>query len=393
MGHIRATSLGEHTPGWYAECMAFFQHPFLAPLYQALAQQRQAEPDDISAANVAAQQLLQSPYLGTTYHDWHLLERAPGEWRLYQRLPDHTWVDRDPLNGFYRDPFLEEEQLEGQVRFTPTARPETLPLPDQTPTTRPLLPDSLVRRAHALLEGVRQHDPNLVDRLLQPEPSQATQRQHLVIEALNPAQLGETLYRLLGPWHDPNLRAYGIDYHTAPTYHMPNTTRYLLAHNGEEIAGLMKLGNGSSWGYGVGYVCVASGFRNQRLSQRLYQAAIDLCLKDEKVLIRSDPGDHTPRQATLAYDRLVLASPVLHTTFHSPAEHGFKLLHDKGVPYTQWAQELKQACDAAIRTPEQRLAGDHVPSYQQRNDWVKQYGKAFEELLKEPRPQPRRPRP
>ena len=197
----------------------------------------------------------------------------------------------------------------------------------------------------------------------------------------------------LGEGADLSLRAHGIDYHIAPSFQTPDSTLFLLAHNGEDVAGLMKLGAGTGWGYGVGYVCVAPGFRHQGLSQRLYQAAIERCLADEKVLIRSDPGDQTPPQATLAYDRLVLASPVLHTTFHSPAENGFKLLHDKGVPYEQWCEALKPACDAAVRTPEQRLQGDHVASYQQRKDWVEQHGSAFDALLKDPQPKPRRPRP
>lgn len=372
--------------------MIAFEHPLLAPLYQVLAYQRQDSPEAISAANVVAQRLLQSPYLGQTYQDWHLVERAPGEWRLVQYAPGGQVFDRDPLLPFYRDA-LQEEPLHVPVdRFVLSPRPETLPIPNQPPSQAHLSAD-VTARAQALLEQVFQANPTAMGRLLSPSPTQLEQRQRLQVDALHPKDLQETLYRLLGPLHDASLRAYGIDYHTAPSYSTPDTTLYLLAHNGEEVAGLMKLGTSSGWGYGVGYICVAPGFRNQGLSQRLYQAAIDRCLADDKVLIRSDPGDQTPRQATLVYDRLILGSPVLHTTFHSPAEQGFKLLHDNGVPYGQWMEALKAACDAAVRTPEQRQAGDHVASQQQRNDWVERYGAAFEGLLKDLQPKPRRPRP
>ena len=372
-----------------------FQHPHLAPLLRLLAQERRTHPDELSAANVVAHRLLQGPYLRPSHADWHLVEVAEQEWRLAQRLPDGQWARRDPLEPFYPDdywhPGLESDQ--NSDHFSVQSRRESRPIQTWEPIPAPSLSPAVAQAAQGLLERLVRFDPDTLQRLLNPTPKHLEKRQSLIIECLNAHHLNTFLLTHLGEGADLSLRAHGIDYHIAPSFQTPDSTLFLLAHNGEDVAGLMKLGAGTGWGYGVGYVCVAPGFRHQGLSQRLYQAAIERCLADEKVLIRSDPGDQTPPQATLAYDRLVLASPVLHTTFHSPAENGFKLLHDKGVPYEQWCEALKPACDAAVRTPEQRLQGDHVASYQQRKDWVEQHGSAFDALLKDPQPKPRRPRP
>ena len=377
--------------------MAPFEHPLLSPLYRVLADERRSSPVDLSAANLVAHRLLQSPYLGQTYQDWHLVERAPDEWRLVQYAPGGQLLDRDPLLLFYRDPFQDDLSLNPTDGFVLTPRPETLPLPAHPPARAPQPSAGVEEHAQALLERVHQAHPAAVDRLLQPTAQQLEQRQRLQVEALSPHQLTDTLRRLLGPLHDASLRAYGLDYHTAPSYQTPDTNVYLLAHNGEEVAGIMKLGNSQGWGYGVGYVCVAPGFRQQGLSLKLYQAAIDRCIADEKVLVRSDPGDFTPVQATAAFDRLLRQNPVLHAPFHSPAQYGLASLHEKGVPYAEQLQAVKPACDATLRSPEQRQARDHALSPEQREAWIHAYGPVFQALLGKPTPAagtaPRRSRP
>lgn len=372
-----------------------FQHPHLAPLHRLLAQERRTHPDDLSAANVVAHRLLQGPYLRPSHADWHLVEVAEQEWRLAQRLPDGQWARRDPLEPFYPDDYWHPDLDSNQNsdHFSVQPRRETLPVQAWETGPAPVLSPAVEQAAQGLLDRLTRFSPDALQRLLEPTTEQLAQRRALALECLSARDLNAFLIERLGEGADLSLRAHGIDYHTAPSFQTPSTTLFLVAHNGEDVAGLMKLGNGSGWGYGVGYVCVAPGFRNQRLSLRLYQAAIARCLQDQKVLIRSDPGDQTPPQATLAYDRLVLNSPVLHTTFHSPAEQGFRLLHEKGIPYQQWLDALKPACDAAVRTPQQRMEGHHMASYQQRKDWVAQHGSAFDGLLKDPQPKPRRPRP
>lgn len=324
------------------------EHYLLDPLYSLVAKERPQDPDELSAANVVGLRLLTGPYLGRSYQSWGLAQPESGHWCLCQEWDDEV-IARDVLEPFYPAMFgFDEEEAPRYVVHPPR----------QTRALRQLekgedhVPAAIRARADAMLERLQALYPQAVGQLLHPTAEQLAHRQEIVIEAVEGRHFSERLRPILGDWADWSLRSYGIKYHS-PTYSSSKEV-FLLAHNGSEVCGVMKLGMSRPWAYVVSFISVTPGFRNQGLSLKLYQAAIEKCMADGKVLIRTEPGEGTPVQATLAYDRLVRGAPILHAISHGPLEYPLQEMFNKGWSYAQLRDQLKSVCDEALPSPQER---------------------------------------
>lgn len=371
------------------------EHHLLDPLLETLAEERRGEPDDLSAANIVAWRLLRGPYLGDTYASWQLAEIAPNEWRLEQEWLDGEWIRRDPLEPFYPGMYHDEEE-EGQW-FRPARRAELKGEVKHVDTETELSAD-LRARADALLERVHAKAPAHVDRLMSPTTAQLKARRDIQVELVDCDGLATLLRGLLGDACDWSLKAYGIEYHSHPNF-MEKDHKFLVAHNEDEVCGILKIHVASPWTYAVGYVCTAPGFRGQGLSKRLYCEFIECCERENKVLVRTDPGKRTPVEATLAYDRMVRESGALHVSTSCPLMFLMETVHKAGVPFSRMREALKEACDDAIPHENFRRHGrgnDHLRQEELRNAW----GPAFQALIDERKatpsgttPKPRQPKP
>ena len=373
------------------------QHRILAPLYELLAEERRTESEDITAANLVAWRLLHGPFLGGNHEAWHLVEVAQGEWRLMQDYRNgHEWIEQDPLNAYYADPYgdYDEDDEDAPVRdfFELDARrrdPWKWGQPRRLMADESDLPSEVVARADALLERLSARAPQFTARLLSPTEEQQAERQDIRIECLDALDLQDKLRELLGDYHDSSMRSYGMEYYSAPSWARDKDRAefHFLAHNGEELCGMLKLAEYNPWSYSLSYVAVAPGFRGQGLSQKLYEKAIERCIADRRVLSRTEPGNDTPLAATLAYDRLIARFPVIQTARESTA-WALEQLHQAGVPYERLF-DIKDALDAHVPTPEQRAEGN-ARSYRAHEDWKAEHMATIDALIAEYQPKPKR---
>ena len=344
-GHV----VGSVYTGW-------MEQKLLYPLLDVLAKERKQDRHDLTAANIVAYRMLRSPYLGQTYASYYLAQTAPGDWRLFQDWRGEA-KDRDPMIAFYRDCYMEVddgESLPDVFIAQPQARTIARPVPINGEDG---IDGTLRARADALLERVRAAHPEALQRLLEPTQEQTQQRYDLPIVEIDSRQIGAFMREKLGDFYDGSLKSSGIDYHTPD--HFTHKSIYLVACNEDEVAGMLKLGTSRAWGYGLSYVSVAPGFRGQGLSKRLYQQALDICERDRRVFIRSQPGEFTQDNPniTASYDHLVRQSAVLHTDSESPFLRLFQTCVESGMDYATMLERFKSHCDAAIPSLADRKAG------------------------------------
>lgn len=333
------------------------EHRLLSPLTEVILMDRLSDPGDLSAANIVAYRLLRGAYLGETYASYQLAEIAPDEWRLFQDWRGDA-QPRDPMRPFYESPYMDVDE-DRKDQFIVQPRPMQVRDCDLTFIQGEEGISSEIRaRADALMDRVLQHAPGKVQRLLDPALEHVQARKDLRIDVFtDTGELADMLRDKLGDGMDWSLRSYGIDYHSFG--HFSHKSVFLVATNADEVAGMLKLGANEPGSYVLSYVSVAPGFREQGLSKALYARAIDLCQRDERVLIRSQPGEFTRQHPiiTLSYDKMVKESHVLHADSESPFRFLFKTSLERGMTYAQMLARYKPDCDAAVPSPEDRNTG------------------------------------
>ena len=308
--------------------------PFLAPLFALLEKDLSPGADDASAVNAVAWRLLRGPLLGSGHADWHLVQKSAGRWVLAQAWDCGVWLDRD-VTGTNWEEIQVGGWLQGEAEW----------------------PAPLRQRADALMEHLRAAAPAEVAQLLAPSLAQQEARDRIRLVWAQGEELYDraALLPLIGPAGDASLRAHGIRYHTVPTLLSGSKDWFAIARNDNELCGILQLQT-KSWAYALAYVSVAPGFRRKGVAGRLFQAALDRCHTDGRALIRSGPGQSTPLSATLAFDRLVRADSVPHTTTRSPLLGALEKAYSSGTPSASRLVSLKRACDAILPTAAERRA-------------------------------------
>lgn len=268
------------------------------------------EPEDCAAANVAYLRLLQSPYFEGAHANLVLVRHSEKFFKLYREVNDDL-VSADPLDRCYD---------RGDVLDTvsPAPRLPTHPALSNRPwkTLPPgaACPSDIEARTSALIERLLQAHPSWETLV---RPAQRLQRQTIVVEHHQGIlSLNTRLRVVLGDHHDRRLIEDGISFHNP---HWENggeesPVHYLLAHNGQEVAGLLRYVH-RPHEYGLAFICVAPGFRGRGISHRLYAHLIEQCETNHCVLKRSEPSDFTLDRPTItaSYDRQLSQSAILHT--------------------------------------------------------------------------------
>lgn len=369
------------------------EHHLLAPLHALLLKERPQSEEELSAANLVGMRLLQGPYLAPTYKDWGLFADRSGRWVLSQPYNDEV-ITRDVLEPFHESPYYYEGDEEG----SPPLGLYEVPAIQKAFYDKPIVqdegqvPQRVRDLADAMMGRLQHHFPSAVALLMAPTPEQVSDRYEVAVKKLEGDNLGEHLRPIIGSLGDWSLKAYGIKYHSPASIY--NNDVYFVAHNRNEICGIMCLGGSRGWGYGVRYISVSPGFQHRGISKRLYQAALDLCAKEKKVLVRTPPGNGTPPLATLAYDRMVKASAVLHTTTDSPLYHALERAAKNGWGYDDLEEMMKPVCDEAILPRAARMEGRTCLTHQEMDKLLEAHASTIDRLFKSPPPARRRgPRP
>lgn len=279
-------------------------------LSQAIAQdflvQGHHTPEDVAAAQVAFWQLLRSPYFNGNHDHLAFVSRGPLAFSLEMERNGNTVV-LDPLNDFYPGDWDEPGTKAFRVPApVGTREPEVL-------TTGGGIPSSVREKAQTIVERICAKQPRF-SKLIHPSTEDKSRRRLVQVELLDREALDACLADVLGPGHSPSLQAEGIRYHS-PSWSDDASWRYLVAHNREEVAGVLGF-YAREQSLVLSYVSVAPGFRKNGLSMRLYEQLLDVCSLEQRFLVRSSPSEFTKDNPgiTQAYGRLLREAPVLHVT-------------------------------------------------------------------------------
>lgn len=274
-------------------------------------------------AAVALMDLLRSPYFEGAHQDtWKLIEYR-GRITVAQHVRDE-WRLRHPLElyGHSHSPLMDVQPIDD-------------------------VPEAAEQAARQILDQVRECHADVWQQLRTPTPEQRVARYTLRYELLDDKALDARLEQVLGETYrlDGSLATQGIEYHTAPGW-IDRDMRYILAHNGQEIAGILGLSNLRPWTYGVNYLAVAPGFRKRGVGRGLFAGAIDACVADGRVLVRTSPGEYTyTRPAiTAAFDQMCQQAPVLHVQANSYLMSAVGRALER-MPITQAMEYFKPLCD------------------------------------------------
>lgn len=176
------------------------------------------------------------------------------------------------------------------------------------------VPRHISQAADEVLEKIRADDPGLFALWFEPTAEQLRARGQIQIDVVNSQDLGNKLEQIIGPsWAmDSSLRTQGIEYHSYD--YNDRGGQYILAHNGNEVAGILYLSSYRAWTYGINYLSVAPSFRQMGVSKQMYTRAVEICQQDKKVLVRTPSGEFAAQRPAIpsSYDQICIASDVLH---------------------------------------------------------------------------------
>ena len=360
-------------------------------LLELFLEERTEDPLSISALNVAALRLSQLPYFGNSYPDHILIHKGDDFYKCYFNFKKSDMMDRDPLREVYYDEFNDYDEDDSDDEVAPDFLLIHQPkwsLKSMDPFTGEL-PAEIERRANVYLEKLHERS-ELMRKASNPTPQELADRQNLAISLVPHEEIYPTLRAILGEGYSHGLKPNGIQYHDPSMgHHHSKEWFYLIAHNENEVAGVAGFTH-QDHALGLSYVSVAPGFQNQGLSKRLYQSLIDYAQTHELVIRRSSPSEHTRNNPgiTLAYDRLLEESQVLHTTSDTYLN---KVLADalETQPYSYVLNKARDACNALTRE-KRKVAGYSFSGPAEELD------RTLSAQLREtfaPTPKPRRPSP
>ncbi len=305
---------------------------------------------DASMANVVLYQLLQAPLFENTYANHRLYQQAEGFFQI--GVPDsrHSCpMMVDIFEDLYPYDFWEPDEDDD-------APPPFIDLPvftirSATPWEGPL-PTDLEREAAGHIQALRRLSPDIA-LLFAPCAQDLVRRKEVVIEELQFSQLFDRQKQILGTRADARLLRSGLTYHDTRDlgYRSDSLWRFWLAHNGDEVAGVLGAQrNPDSSELVLSYVTVGPGFRGQGLAKRLMTCAMDFAQAHELLFVRTAPGVFSRENPGVAegFDRWVMAHGVPHVSGSGYFPEAVRRARAE-LPWEAFCSATKPHCDAWLQ--------------------------------------------
>lgn len=243
------------------------------------------------------------------------------------------------------------------------------------------VPAPISRGADLIIERMKAAEPELLRKILDPSREDIERRYTLEYELVPARELDLRLSQILGQDYriDGSLKLQGHEYHSPPSYGHEGGY-FVLAHNREELAGILCLSEYRDWTYGVNYLSVAPSFRKRGVGSAMFKMAIDKCQQDKRIMIRTAPGEYAEQRPAIPnhFDRLCQGAKLLFTQTSSPLM--FHLEQSiKAQGYEKTLAQYKHLCD--------RFAVGEFRDMSYNKDLIE----ALEKQNPKPRPGPRSP--
>lgn len=261
--------------------------------------------EDAVLANLVLFQCTNAPYFNNQ-SPLVLWERAPnvvqiGVCEENQSNLKQMW---DPLEDHYECTF--GDYYPNQIKWPSQPGAKVVPYTDCSFSLQEQVQKHLQQLQHNA-EIKKLFEPTMSDRLL---------RNTFSIEQCDRNNINERLKEILGGGKDVGLHYNNIRYHQVPSVMNKAHWRFWVAHNQDEVAGVLgglKMSE-DDYAFRLSYVSVSPMFRQQGVAKQLYAHALQYCSDNQLILLRSSPGEMTREltSITQGFDKVVLASNVPH---------------------------------------------------------------------------------
>lgn len=291
--------------------------------------------DDAVLANVVLFQCANSAYFN---HQSPLVlsQRAPDVVQIGLLHKGHSMDLWDPLEDHYEHDF--GEYFPNQIMW-PKHEFKTIAY-DQ-------LSKSLQAQAQHHCQQL-QKNPE-IKKLFEPSTFDLAARHTFTIEQCDRNNINERLKEILGSGKDLGLHYSDIRYHKVPSVMNKAHWDFWIAHNQNEIAGVLgglRMSD-DDYAFRLSYVSVSPAFRQQGLAKRLYTQALQYCFDNQLILVRSSPGEMTRdvTEITHGFDKILLSSNVPHLADNALLFE--MVVHElkQQYPWDEFVAHVKPVCD------------------------------------------------
>lgn len=215
--------------------------------------------------------------------------------------------------------------------------PNQIKWPDQTGAKVVPYTDCSISLQEQAQKHLEQLQNNLeIKKLFEPTASDLLLRNTFTIEQYDRDNINERLSEILGGSKDVGLHYNNIRYHQVPSVMNKAHWEFWVAHNQDEVAGVLgglKMSE-DDYAFRLSYVSVSPMFRQRGVAKQLYAHVLQYCTDNHLILLRSSPGKMTRELTSIThgFDKTILASSVPH-------------LADNALLFETVLHELKQECD------------------------------------------------
>lgn len=307
--------------------------------------------DDAVLANLVLFQCANAPYFNNR-SPLVLWERDPNVVQI--GLLDENQSDLkqiwDPLEDHYECDF--GNYYPNQIQWPSQSKPIIRQYND--------VAFQLQQRAHLHCQQL-QHNPE-IKKLFEPTSSDILSRNTFTIEQCDRDNINKKLSEILGGTKDLELNYNDIRYHKVPSVMNKAHWEFWVAHNGDEVAGVLgglKMSK-DDYAFRLSYVSVSLAFRQQGLAKKLYAKALQYCSENQLILLRSSPGQMTREFTAITdgFDKIILASDVPHLAANAMAFENVICELKQQYDWKDFVNYVKPLCD--------KWLGQHPPST---NSW------------------------
>ena len=294
--------------------------------------------DDAVLANLVLFQCANAPYFNNQ-SPLVLWECAPNvvQVGVLEKNQSNLMQIWDPLENYYEYDF--GDYFPNQIQW-----------PKQSPPRKVQYADlSLQLQQHAQLHCQHLQSNPDIKKLFEPTASDLILRNTFTIEQCDRNNINERLEEILGGGKDVGLHYNDIRYHKVPSVMNKAHWDFWVAHNQDEVAGVLgglRMSD-DDYAFRLSYVSVSPMFRQQGLAKQLYAQALQYCSDNHLILLRSSPGEMTRELTgiTHGFDKMLLSSNVPHLADNALLFE--MVVHElkQQYPWDEFVTHVKPVCD------------------------------------------------